>query len=334
MTHQMNLHAAPFDMIARGSKTIELRLYDEKRRRIKVGDEIVFTHSNDATRTLRCRVIALHVFASFKELYNTLPLLNCGYTEADIATASPDDMSLYYTKEQQAADGVVGIEIQLITKLCVFDLDGTVLDTAPSIAYYGNLALKEHGIEPIDEKEYRYFAGDGAKILIRRMLEYRSCYSDELHASVFRVYNEMYNADVTCKTVIFDGLKEVLDRLKADGYQLAIVSNKPDFAAKTVATALYGEGYFDRIVGQKEGSALKPDPHEVLAVMQELGVTAKDCVYVGDTDTDMKTGKNAGLYTIGVLWGFRGREELEKNGADAIVATPKELYQEILKQIP
>jgi len=220
-----------------------------------------------------------------------------------------------------------------VTKLCIFDLDGTVLDTAPSIAHFGNLALKAHGIEPIDEKEYQYFAGDGAKILIRRMLDYRGCYSDALHASVFKVYNELYNADVTCKTVIFDGLKDYLDLLKADGYSFAIVSNKPDFAAKTVANALYGEGYFDRVIGQKEGSALKPDPHEVLSVMQELGADAKNCVYVGDTDTDMRTGKNAGLYTIGVLWGFRGREELEANGADVIVATPKELYGVILKQI-
>lgn len=218
-------------------------------------------------------------------------------------------------------------------RLCIFDLDGTVLDTVGSIAHYGNLALQKHNIEPIDVKEYQYFAGDGAKNLISRMLNYRGCYSEELHASVFRAYNEMYNADVTCKTVIFDGLKEFLDLLKADGYQLAIVSNKPDFAAKTVTNALYGEGYFDCVVGQKEGSALKPDPHEVLAVMQELGVEAKDCVYVGDTDTDMKTGKNAGLYTIGVLWGFRGREELEASGADVIVATPKELYGVILKQI-
>ena len=219
-------------------------------------------------------------------------------------------------------------------KLCIFDLDGTVLDTAPSIAHYGNLALKAHGIEPIDEREYQYFAGDGAKILIRRMLEYRSCYSDELHASVFKLYNQLYNADVTCKTVIFDGLKDALDCLKADGYRFAIVSNKPDFAAKTVANALYGEGYFDRIVGQKEGSALKPDPGEVFAVMKELDASVQNCVYIGDTDTDMKTGKNAGLYTIGVLWGFRERDELEASGADAIVATPKELYQKIMAQIP
>ena len=218
-------------------------------------------------------------------------------------------------------------------KLCIFDLDGTVLDTVGSIAHYGNLALKAYGIEPIDTKEYQYFAGDGAKILIKRMLNCRGCYSDELHASVFRTYNEMYDADVTYKTVIFEGLKDVLDCLKADEYRFAIVSNKPDFAAKTVANTIYGEGYFDCVVGQKEGSALKPNPYEVLSVMQQLGAQAKDCVYVGDTDTDMKTGKNADLYTIGVLWGFRGREELEASGADAIVATPKELYQTIINRM-
>lgn len=219
-----------------------------------------------------------------------------------------------------------------MTKLCIFDLDGTVLDTVGSIAHFGNLALEAHNIEAIEVEKYKYFAGDGARNLIKRMLNYRACYSDELHATVFRLYNELYNADVTCKTVIFDGLKEVLDRLKKEEYHLVIVSNKPDFAAKTVANSLYGEEYFDCVVGQKEGSVLKPDPHEVFAVMQKFGVESKDCVYVGDTDTDMLTGKNANLYTIGVLWGFRGREELERSGADAIVATPEELYQTIIQQ--
>ena len=333
MLHQMNLNAAPFEMIARGIKTIEMRLWDERRQQIKVGDEIVFTHADDATKTLCARVLAMHVFASFAELYANLPLLKCGYTEDDIATADPADMDIYYSQEKQAMYGAVGIEIELATKLCIFDLDGTVLDTVGSIAHYGNLALQQHGIEPIDAKEYNHFAGDGAKNLIIRMLNYRSCYTDALFASVFKVYNELYNADVTCKTVIFDGLKEVLDRLKSEGYRFVIVSNKPDFAAKTVANALYGEGYFDRVIGQKEGSALKPNPGEVLAVMQELGARGEDCVYVGDTDTDMRTGKNASLYTIGVLWGFRDREELEKSGADIIVATPAALYQAITHKI-
>ena len=119
---------------------------------------------------------------------------------------------------------------------------------------------------------------------------------------------------------------EALEELK-ERYPLAIVSNKPDFAAKTVANALYGEGYFERVVGQKEGSALKPNPGEVLAVMQALGADAKNCVYVGDTDTDMETGHNAGMDTVGVLWGFRGEEELRKHHADHIIAHPLEMLK-------
>ena len=110
----MKLHAAPFEMIERGIKNIELRLYDEKRRLIKVGDEIVFTQSKDSARTLCCRVTAMYVFSSFAELYASLPLLKCGYTEEDIDTADPSDLDLYYTKEQQAQCGVVGIEIELV----------------------------------------------------------------------------------------------------------------------------------------------------------------------------------------------------------------------------
>lgn len=110
----MNLHAQPFDLIEKGIKTIELRLYDEKRKAISVGDEIEFINSSNNDLSLRCSVVALHVFSSFEELYSNLPLLKCGYTESDISTASPSDMELYYSKEKQSAYGVVGIEIELI----------------------------------------------------------------------------------------------------------------------------------------------------------------------------------------------------------------------------
>lgn len=111
--HEMNLNPAPFEMIKDGRKTIELRLYDERRRQIDVGDEIIFTHTESGER-LRVRVLGLHIFASFRELYSALPLLKCGYTEDDIDTATPDDMDVYYSKERQAAYGVIGIEIELI----------------------------------------------------------------------------------------------------------------------------------------------------------------------------------------------------------------------------
>lgn len=110
----MNLHDEPFEMINSGKKIYELRLYDEKRRNIKVGDEIVFTRSRGGDETILCLVVGLHLFPSFTELYASLPLLKCGYTEEDIATADPSDMDIYYSKEKQASYGVVAIEIKVI----------------------------------------------------------------------------------------------------------------------------------------------------------------------------------------------------------------------------
>lgn len=111
MTHYMNLHACPFAMIASGRKTIELRLYDEKRRQIRVGDTIVFTCGEQSLATA---VIALHRFSNFAALYQVLPLDQCGYLPEELATASPADMDVYYSKEKQAIYGVLGIEIALL----------------------------------------------------------------------------------------------------------------------------------------------------------------------------------------------------------------------------
>lgn len=215
-------------------------------------------------------------------------------------------------------------------KLCIFDLDGTVLDTVGSIAYYGNYALKKNGIEPIAEDEYKYLAGNGIANLIKNMLEVREVYSDELYKKVFSDYDNAYNSDVSFGSRMFDGLKDELDALKSKGIKLAIVSNKPDFAARTVVSALYGEGYFDFVTGQKPGVALKPDPSAVHFVMCKFGVSASECMYFGDTSTDMITGKRAGLYTVGVLWGFRLRDELLQSGADVIVEQPKGLAKLVL----
>jgi len=113
MTHNMKLNPEPFEMIKSGQKTIELRLYDEKRRLVSVGDTIVFTN-NKSGEALSAKVINLHRFDSFESLYKSLPLTKCGYTKENIALASADDMLSYYSKEKQAMCGVVGIEIELI----------------------------------------------------------------------------------------------------------------------------------------------------------------------------------------------------------------------------
>lgn len=217
-------------------------------------------------------------------------------------------------------------------KLCIFDLDGTVLDTVGSIAHFANETLQNNGIEPIDTKEYNYLAGRGIANLVRGMLDFRGCYSEETYKKVYHDYDTAYNANPSYKSKVFDGLKEVLDTIKARGVRIAIVSNKPDFAARSVANELYGENYFDFVSGQVPGGVLKPDPAVVLSVMDRFGASHDECIYVGDTSTDMQTGKNAEIYTVGVLWGFRGRDELVENGADTVIEKPRELYEIVISR--
>ena len=114
MTHYMNLAPKPFEQIRSGAKTIELRLYDEKRQAVSAGDTIIFTNLADKLQ-ISAKVLKLYIFDSFKELYNNLPLNKCGYAEQDLDSASPDDMLAYYPKEKQERYKVVGIEIELIS---------------------------------------------------------------------------------------------------------------------------------------------------------------------------------------------------------------------------
>lgn len=115
MQHEMHLYKEPFDMIKNGLKTIELRLYDDKRKRINVNDIIVFTSTENSLETVTAKVIALHIFDTFETLYQNLPLLKCGYTPETLAHARPDDMESFYTKSQQQKYGVVGIELTVLS---------------------------------------------------------------------------------------------------------------------------------------------------------------------------------------------------------------------------
>lgn len=114
MTHTMRLYSEPFEQIRSGNKTIELRLNDEKRQQISVGDTIEFRETDHADKRIVTRVVALHPFPTFRQLYETLPLLQCGYTAADIAGARPEDMDAYYSPEEQERYGVLGIAIEVI----------------------------------------------------------------------------------------------------------------------------------------------------------------------------------------------------------------------------
>lgn len=211
-------------------------------------------------------------------------------------------------------------------KLCIFDLDGTLLDTLPTISYYCNLSLREFGLPEIEEEKYKYLAGNGAKVLIERMLDEVGADREEYFDKVYKFYNREYDKNVSHLTKPFDGVPEMLAGLKTLGIDTAVISNKPDFAAVNVVKLFLGE-LVDIAHGGREGIPLKPAPDGVFEIMEEAGVTADECIYVGDTGTDMETGKNSGIFSIGVLWGFRKEDELLENGADIIVSHPLEILE-------
>lgn len=210
-------------------------------------------------------------------------------------------------------------------KAVIFDLDGTVTDTLSTIAYFGNFALEICGFEPIEEKKYKFFAGNGKKVLIHRMLEYHGADNEVNFCKVEKVYDDAYEADVIGKTTVFDGVVFLLEKLHERGIKTAVNSNKPDNVMREILEKLFPEGAFDGAYGQIDGVPNKPDPYQALQLAKKFDVKPDECLFVGDTSVDMQTACAAGMHPAGVLWGFRDRKELEDAGAEFIVSNPKEI---------
>ena len=210
-------------------------------------------------------------------------------------------------------------------KAVIFDLDGTLADTIESLTYCGNRALKKYGFREFGDEDYKYFVGDGAAVLIQRALAKAGDVEGEHFEKVFAEYKRLFKVDCMYHVCPYAGIVELLNALKEKGVRIAVLSNKPHENTINVVETLFGKGVFDWIQGQKEGIPKKPDPAGVYQIEEGLGLAAEDFLYVGDTGTDMQTGTSAGLFTVGVLWGFRKRDELEENHADAIIAEPLEL---------
>lgn len=216
-------------------------------------------------------------------------------------------------------------------KAVVFDLDGTLSDSIASIKYCGDRAVERFGYGPFSVEQYKYFVGDGAANLVKRMLAAAGDTALVHFDEAFSLYKKYFAVDCMYQVKPYDGIRELLEGLKAAGLKICVLSNKPHDQTIDVIETLFGKGYFDIILGQREGSPIKPDPHGVFEIMDRLGVTPEEVLYLGDTATDMKTGKSAGAFTVGALWGFRQREELEEAAADAIISHPLELMEYILK---
>ncbi len=209
-------------------------------------------------------------------------------------------------------------------KLCVFDLDGTIANTLTTIAYYANNTLKYYGLPEIPEERYKRLVGDGAATLVHRMLSEVGCDDGEIFRKVYNKYVYDYDEDFMYLTSVYDGIVELLDRLKTVGVRSAVLTNKPEFTAKKVVDILVGDR-IEMCLGNAEGRPKKPDPAGLFEILNRCGISGSECLYIGDTSTDMMTGNRGKCHTVGVLWGFRDRRELKENNAEFIIEKPSEI---------
>ena len=204
-------------------------------------------------------------------------------------------------------------------KACIFDLDGTLTRTQESIARPINMTLKYYGLPEQPVEDYNYFAGDGIKNALERALKAAGDTEAAHLEEGLPMCRKWMNEDPLYHVEPYPHVIESLHALKDKGIKIAVFSNKPHESAVNVVETIFGKELFDHVQGQTDRIPIKPDPAGVYEILKEFGVKKEECLYFGDTNTDMMTGHNAGLYTVGVTWGFRPRAELEEYKADCII---------------
>lgn len=205
-------------------------------------------------------------------------------------------------------------------RACIFDLDGTLCDSVESIAWSANQMLADLGLRQATLADYKIFVGDGVDVLIGRLLRFGGDEKAERFAEAKRRYTEYFKEGCLYRVKAYPGIPELLTELKEQGARLAVLSNKPHSNTLDVIEKVFGPGVFDLVQGQSDLFPRKPAPDGALYLAEQFGAAPEDCIYVGDTGTDMKTGRAAGMYTVGVLWGFRDEAELLRDGADCIIS--------------
>ena len=209
-------------------------------------------------------------------------------------------------------------------KAVIFDLDGTLLNTLADIGNSANWALEKRGFPVHPLESYRNFIGDGAGQLIRRVLP-----ADNHDETVFQAcladFQQEYGRNWNVQTKPYPGVPEMLDLVVASGLVPAVLSNKPDTFTQKCVSELLSKWRFEAVLGASAAFPRKPDPAGALEIAGRLKVPPGRILYVGDSGVDMRTAVAAGMFAVGVLWGFRGREELRQGGAQAILEHPLEI---------
>ena len=207
-------------------------------------------------------------------------------------------------------------------KLLIFDLDGTIADTIYSIRDGVNLTMQKYGFPERTYEETKRFIGNGARELIRLCVPAEVCEDAELFERVLADYDAFYGQTYDRVKSCYDGMESTLRTLKARGYMLAVLSNKQDEYVKKIIDILFERNFFADVRGQTD-LPRKPDPTVPHIMADSLGVAYDDCAFIGDSDVDVLTGKNANMMTVACSWGYRPRNAL--SGADIIVDSPVEI---------
>jgi len=210
----------------------------------------------------------------------------------------------------------------------LFDMDGTVLDTLDDLYDSINHSLAEFSLPRVSREHVRQCLGNGAAYLVKHSVPEGS--SPELEAKVLAFYKPWYDAHCLIKTAPYDGILPLMQELKEHGLRLAIISNKPDRAVQELSAAFF-PGLLELSVGESPSVRRKPAPDTVLKAAAQIGLPVDQCVYVGDSEVDLQTARNAGMDCISVTWGFRDEPQLLDAGAATLVHMPKELEALLLE---
>ena len=214
------------------------------------------------------------------------------------------------------------INFDSITTL-IFDMDGTVLNTLDDLTVSMNYVLSKFGYAEHSIDEYRRFFGNGVREAFRLALPEDT--TPDVIDEMLPVFKEHYDIHCLDNTRPYDGIVEVIRKLKNKGYKIAIVSNKIDSAVQELHSRFFADSV-DIAIGEKPGINRKPAPDMVEAALKELGSTKEESLYIGDSEVDFMTAKNSGVPRISVLWGFRDKDFLVEQGAYCFADTPDDLY--------
>lgn len=206
----------------------------------------------------------------------------------------------------------------------IFDLDGTLADTIDDIGYSINQMLALHGFPSLDRNGHLENINRGAVELVRRSLPSDKQSDAEFVTLCLKEYEGFYSVHHMCDTVPYDGIHAALSELNAAGIRLAVLSNKQDCYVKDIISALFGDIIFEAVCGMSDLPA-KPDPSSALKIAERLCLRPEEIAFVGDSHIDMQTARNAGMYPVGVCWGYRSKQVLLENGALTLCEAPSDI---------